>query len=438
MSGFFDSDLKRMTMVLTIAFFLRIAAIVVWNDSLSQDTDAYRGIAEKIAAGEGFSNPETGRPTAFRPPLYPLVIAALLKLGAGAIVLGVLQVLLGTVTVWLVWKIGQQYDLGHTATFAAAFLAVDPLLVRYTSFVMTETLCSFLAALLLLAFVSNRERSPFLSSFSLTIVFGFAVMCRPTFWVFGGLMVLVWLWTSWKARRSNSQNKLEYHSRNRAQFFAVSLGLLLTVFPWFLRNCLVMDAPILMTTHGGYTILLGNNLVFYKEVVEKPIGTVWSNHSRMTWSEQNELELRQSGISADDEVARDRWMTRKAIDHIREEPNLFFRACLLRFVRFWNVIPLTSDSPFVVKAGLTLFYSVLYLAMLLGLIHVLRHWNADWFSILILIAAFNLVHLVYWSNTRMRAPAMPAVAVLAAVGISVLWKRWYKESHHPANHSSPM
>ena len=32
---------------------------------------------------------------------------------------------------------------------------------------------------------------------------------------------------------------------------------------------------------------------------------------------------------------------------------------------------------------------------------------------LLLIAAFVLVHLVYWTDARMRAPIMPAVAILA-------------------------
>jgi hypothetical protein len=41
-----------------------------------------------------------------------------------------------------------------------------------------------------------------------------------------------------------------------------------------------------------------------------------------------------------------------------------------------------------------------------------RHWT----PLLLLLVAFSLVHTVYWSNVRMRAPLVPAIALLAATG----------------------
>ncbi|MCA9069487.1 MAG: hypothetical protein KDA84_11210, partial [Planctomycetaceae bacterium] len=41
-----------------------------------------------------------------------------------------------------------------------------------------------------------------------------------------------------------------------------------------------------------------------------------------------------------------------------------------------------------------------------------RDWSI-WWPLVLMIATFCAVHLVYWSNTRMRAPVMPAVALLA-------------------------
>jgi hypothetical protein len=40
---------------------------------------------------------------------------------------------------------------------------------------------------------------------------------------------------------------------------------------------------------------------------------------------------------------------------------------------------------------------------------------------LCVILNFTLVHLVYWSNMRMRAPLVPLIALLAALGLS-LWR----------------
>ena len=36
---------------------------------------------------------------------------------------------------------------------------------------------------------------------------------------------------------------------------------------------------------------------------------------------------------------------------------------------------------------------------------------------LLLILNFTLVHLVYWSNMRMRAPLVPLIALIAARGL---------------------
>ena len=47
--------------------------------------------------------------------------------------------------------------------------------------------------------------------------------------------------------------------------------------------------------------------------------------------------------------------------------------------------------------------------------------QGEWRGLLLaysLILGFAVVHLVYWTDGRMRAPIMPAVAVLVAVGLS--------------------
>jgi hypothetical protein len=41
----------------------------------------------------------------------------------------------------------------------------------------------------------------------------------------------------------------------------------------------------------------------------------------------------------------------------------------------------------------------------------------------LLCGGFSLVHLVYWSNMRMRSPLLPVVALLAAAGAARLL-RW--------------
>ena len=63
--------------LLLAALCLRTAVLGVLSENLSDDRDAYRGIAESLKDGTGFSHPGTTAETAYRPPLYPLLLADL-------------------------------------------------------------------------------------------------------------------------------------------------------------------------------------------------------------------------------------------------------------------------------------------------------------------------------------------------------------------------
>jgi hypothetical protein len=209
------------------------------------------------------------------------------------------------------------------------------------------------------------------------------------------------------------------------------LGCSIVVAPWVVRNWLVLGTPILTTTHGGYTLLLGNNPSFYGEVARQPWGTTWDGSTgpgQAAWLRGVESELRDAGVRG--EVARDRWMHRRAIAHIANDPTGFLRASLLRFLWFWNVIPLGEarsgwpDQLVWVVGG---FYSVLWVAVAAGIWDVLRSRDGRWLAALVVIASFAAVHLVYWSNARMRAPLVPLLSLLAVRGCLAITGRRSEE-----------
>ena len=414
------------------AFLLRTATVVVQFDKLSIDRDGYRGIAHRLADGLGYSLPpsKTGEnlPTAYRPPLYPLVLTGIFCLNAGEVGIAALQILLGTLTVLLTYLAGRRLGLGRAAFLATGLVACDPLLLQYTALPMTETLCTFLVTLLLkelvywlrpahdhrtsrdgeLSTVGNQSR---LKLCLIGGLFGVCLLCRPTIVVFGLFGLLWWLAIGVRNRSIPPLN-----------LWPVALAAAVVVSPWMIRNQLVIGRPTPATTHGGYTLLLGNNPVFYHEVVDQPWGTVWDTAARdrtqAAWLSGVEAEL--VSDRAIDEPSRDRWMYRRACQNIANEPGLFFRACGLRFVRFWNVIPLgpSRDAiPHFVVWCVGLFYTFEILAFLAGAIALLRKRPAGWFPLFLMIAAFSLVHLFFWSNMRMRAPVIPAIALIAGAGL---------------------
>jgi 4-amino-4-deoxy-L-arabinose transferase-like glycosyltransferase len=97
-----------------------------------------------------------------------------------------LTALLGTLTVVLTWRIGRRIGVA-TGLLAAAFLAVQPLHVRESHFVLTDVPMTFFVALTLLASVRAFE-SPSAQSFALSgAAAGLAAATKYT----GGIVLLV-------------------------------------------------------------------------------------------------------------------------------------------------------------------------------------------------------------------------------------------------------
>lgn len=408
---------------------LAVRGAVVWRLSpqLSEDRDGYFALAEALAAGRGFVNPETGRPTAYRPPAYPLLIAALNRLGGRAAALGVVQCLLGTATVGATWWAGRRPLGERGALLAAGAVAVDPLLLLYTSQAMTETLftaiVSALLALLMTAEPWGRSRQVLAG-----LAFGSAALCRPTVWAW---FVLGFVWKSWCEVRAAGWQARAWPWRYRL----AGATALVVLSPWVVRNVVVMGRPIVTTTHGGYTLLLANNPVVYREEVDKPWGVTWEDASKgrrqSDWYADMRSRMRAELGPNADEVAVDRWESSEARRHIRDEPTTFLRSCVFRLRRLWNVAPLgpaAARFPAWVVWGVGAWYAVLFTAAVAGALRIAwaerigrqpnppveRSPPYSWSQAFLLILSISMVHAVYWSNARMRAPAMPAVSLLAA------------------------
>lgn len=399
--------------VLLIALGVRTAAVLFRFENLHVDTDAYLAIAQNLLAGNGFcSVPEN--PTAFRPPLYPFFLALCLGI-AGPVAAGTAQAALGVVTVWLTFRLARLCGLCDRACLLAAFLvAVDPLLVEYTTRVMTETLFTFLATLLL---VTSLWHGPGVrKGVAVGAVFGLTALCRPSIWAFGGLGALIWLLSL--IRSTSSVGERVQSSEGRRERLTVGLACVFAVAgvvsPWVVRNALVFERPILMTTHGGYTLLLGNNATFYGEVVAGPSGAVWDGASLSAWQLRQEEKLQGMGIEVDDEVARDAAFSKLARGWIVDHPVQFLQCSVLRVQRFWASRPsVSADVPPVVLFAVRIWYLAMLMLSAFSLVRWRSRWMKNW-TLPAFVLALTAVHAVYWSNARMRSAAIPVVSIAAA------------------------
>ena len=451
----------RLIALLLLGTALRVAVIAAFPSDWTDDRDVYLGIAASVREGRGYSTPETSTPTAFRPPLYPLWLAACPWANVGRWVV-FSNLLFGLATTLLTWQLGLRLGLSSNRAFvAAAIIAIDPLLLRYTAFPMTECLSTLLTAALLWHLARPLTGWP--SRLTGGLLFGVNVLCRPTVWAFGGLLLLSYIvrryrtgstFGSMASQASRGATDEDASLRPVATteqprfraWLQFALGIAIVVGPWVVRNFVQFGVPILNTTHGGYTLLLGNNAAFYAEVVRQPWGTVWDGSrgpGQAAWLQKLQQEMSEQGVSG--EVAEDRWQQQRAWSEISADPAGFARASALRCSWFWNVIPLAepgSSLPTPMRWAIGAYYATLFAATLFAALALARRTvrnmravrtgspvgehepsvdlaegpggSESWGPVCLMLVAFTLVHLVYWSNARMRPPVMPAVAVLAA------------------------
>ena len=201
------------------------------------DQTAYLELGRSLARGDGYSSLVTGQPTAFWPPGYPLVIAAVSLLvdrlpipGELPAWLGALQAVLGAsgaVAAW--WLARAATGRARAGTIAAALVACWPSLVLYAA---TAHLEAVFVPALLWTLVLLARGSTGIGGLAL----GAAVLVRPFALPVVALVAV--------ARRSL-----------RAGVVVGALALAVQV-PWAVRNAVVLDAFVPSSTNVGDTLCI--------------------------------------------------------------------------------------------------------------------------------------------------------------------------------------
>jgi len=425
--------------VVLLLFALVVRGGVLWlkAGSLRSDPDGYRRLAENIYSkrvfGEGFV------PTAYRPPLYPLILAAFTReAGLPDATVAGLHLLLGVSTVWLTLSLGVAWKLGRYALLAAALVACDPILLNQSTLMMTETMATFLAAVALVLLTAVVERPSIRIAVCAGLAIALAALCRPTFlvWLLFAPPAVLWLTRGKRAankpdapargddRTPSLARRASKRWRSDVRMAAVVFGAAVCgLAPWAVRNQIDFGRPIISTTHGGYTLLLGNNPSFYdhlRTARAEPSGARRTSNNPQDANPQVADELR------DDRRAYD-----QARQSIRERPAMFVRACLHRVGRLWGVLPYAIDPRESAASRWLRYATAVWYSLELALATA-GTWSlgrkiiqTPWLFGLLLAVGFTAVHAVYWTDLRMRAPLVPFVALLAAAGVAWIasWRR---------------
>ena len=415
---------KSRTAVSLLLFAILVRGSVAWlgYSDLAADPDSYSRLAITWAKSGtfGFEGDQGVSPTAFRPPLYPWLLSWCVN-GASVSRVGIaiLHVLLGSATVVLTYLIGCRLQL-RAAWVAAVAVAIDPILLRQSQLVMTETLATFLAVLAWWFWLvgrsaveetnskpsdqrSRRSATKWLAIVGFGLVLGVSILARPTAAPWAAMCALAALAVGrngWKQRV--------------ADFALICLGALVCVVPWTMRNQALLGKPVWATTHGGYTLLLANNPPLYRHFMREGASRAWeAEEFQDAWSVRLSLEDEQLS-----ELEQDQFAYRAAMNTILRTPAIFIISCIYRVGWLWALWP--HDGSFgIAESLIAVWYAVIFCLAYIGVRQLWRKLALrNWLVGLLLILSLTAIHAIFWSNMRMRAPAMPCMMLLAVVSLS--------------------
>jgi len=296
-------NLKLLAVIIVLAIVFRALfwfEVVGPAAPLRGDEIDYDAIARSLASGHGFSL-TADRPTASRPPLYPILLAGVYRIvGARAEAGKVLQILLGGAVVLLAYLLARRLFSERVALVAAAIVACNPSLIFISSYMLAENIYIALLLSFLILFAGGRTKP---LSYAVCaaggILLGLSSLARPNAFPFAMFAAAAFLFFGTGARGGR---------------LAKSIVMLAAVFavlaPWVVRNEVRFGKPVLFTTHGGITFYQGNNRVAYDVPTYR--GTVAPLEALPGWD-----DIKGKGKVAGDAEA---WRLGKAF--IMENPDL--------------------------------------------------------------------------------------------------------------------
>lgn len=227
---------------------LRLAVLLI-PVAPGSDAEWYVLRAIGLAAGQGYLD-NSGAPTAFWPPGWPMAMSVLFRLtGPSVLAIGLFNLASAVLTGYLALLLGRRlFGNEAAARLGLLLFAIYPNAIGYVPLALTEV---FYTALLLLGCWLVIARRSLLWLIAAGLVFGFATLVKAQTLVMVPLLFAIgWLRTGDVWRRL---------PKLIGQGSLVLAMAALSVMPWTVRNHAQLGHWIAVSTNGGFTLLTGNN-----------------------------------------------------------------------------------------------------------------------------------------------------------------------------------
>ncbi|HMI80539.1 MAG TPA: glycosyltransferase family 39 protein, partial [Solirubrobacterales bacterium] len=237
---------------------LVVRAYVVVNpvENPADDSRAYYALSKALYEEGSFGGPEF-RDSSDWSPGAPFLYAAAYYATGGARegTARIVEALLGVATILVVfalgWRLGGR-ELGRwVGLFAAFAVAVYPPFIHTTGELMSEPPAMLTLPAAILAWLWASERRSTWTWAAPGVLFGLTAMFRPEYLLVGAAFVVLAAIRTWHEREWRL---------GLAGAAVLLLALVLPILPWTVRNLVVLDRVVPVSTGGGKALYVGTFL----------------------------------------------------------------------------------------------------------------------------------------------------------------------------------
>jgi tetratricopeptide (TPR) repeat protein len=350
----------------------------------------------------------------FRPPLYPLLLAAVYRLaGHAATPVVWLQFALGLATLVPAWRLGERWFGRGAATAGAWIAAVYPLRIFFEGEALDATLFTFLFVWGVWTLWLALERASAGRALWSGALLGAAVLTRPNL-----LVALPFV-------AAGAALAFRGAGRPRArQAAAWAAGICLAVAPATVHNWRATGEFIPVAANGGVNFYLGNARGA-TGLTPVPPGLRW---------EQVMLRPVRAGLAT--LGAQERWWYDQAWGQIGAAPGRWLRLLGVKAALFANAAESSNNKALGRFTGVSFpvrHYRGWFGALLcLALVGIAARRGPGAVFLALTTAGFAVSVALFFVTERYRLPLVPLLASAAAAGAGELWRAVRAREHRRA------
>jgi 4-amino-4-deoxy-L-arabinose transferase-like glycosyltransferase len=387
------------------------------------DAVAYERIAANLERGEGFIlGGDATQPASNYSPGLPLLVGGLYGLSGGAHerLARLALALLGALAVLFAYLIGRRLSGATAGLIGAGLVAIYPALLEYQGMLMGEPLAATLLAGAVLAMLWASDRSADIRWLVPGALFGALALVRPEY--LGISLVLAVVALAW--------NRDDWRV-GAARAAILLAGVALVVAPWTVRNAVVLDRFVPVSTGGGQVLFAGSYLPSGGDP-ERVGAEVLERHPGLARQGPSDARLEQilAALAAqrypemETDEALGRMGRERLWDGLSERPLEYGGFVAEKLWRAWSRGPRQVME----RPGWEALHWALVGFGLLGLAVLVRRRPREALLLAVLLVSVSAIVALLVASPRRVLVTIPIVAALAGVGAMAcadsLARRW--------------